>query len=353
LEQLVEVLGYTRQRQAGLLVRRQGTAKLMELTLTPAAMQQPSVDRAFLLQPGMGYVRVTSFDNDTAQLLHDSIEKLGGAGLKGLVLDLRDNPGGVLEAGLATAAQFLEPGTRILSARGRNTKTEDLDVPKEAQPYKFPLAVLVNEKTASAAEIVAGAVQDNDRGVVVGSTTFGKGLVQRIYPLTDATGLALTTAYYYTPSGRSIQKPLLGNELERATATTRPEFKTRAGRTVRGGGGIEPDEKAGPLGYTRLEGALEGSGSFASFATEWLAGHRAEAGIQMEITPALLDEFHVWLSQRRIQPALHEWSAERAFITRRLKQEILNQAVSVSAGDELELAADPVVRRALDRIAAR
>lgn len=347
MEQLVEVLGYTRQRQAQILLRRQGTAKPLPVTLTPEELQSPSVDRSFLLQPGIGYVRATSFDANTAVLLQQAIDQLGGHQLKGLVLDLRDNPGGVLQAGLAAAALFLEPGARILSARGRSSDTETIDAPKDGKPYTFPLAILVNAKTASAAEIVAGAIQDNDRGAILGETTFGKGLVQRVFPLSDATGLALTTAFYYTPSGRSIQKPLQASELSAATATTRPEFKTKKGRTVRGGGGIEPDYTVLPRGYSRFGQYLEASASFAGFATDWLAGHRADASRDMEITPALLDDFQLWLSRRNIRPVLAEWTAERENIRRRLKQEILNQAISVAAGDEVELRADPVVVRAL------
>ncbi|MBI5085020.1 MAG: S41 family peptidase [Acidobacteria bacterium] len=347
MEQLAALLGQARQREAHLYIRRQGTAKLLPVTLVPEELQSPSVDRSFQLQPGIGYVRATSFDADTATRLREAIESLGGAKLDGLVLDLRDNPGGVLQAGLATAALFLKPGARILSARGRGSAAEDIDVPKDTTPYIFPLAVLVNAKTGSASEIVAGAIQDHDRGTIVGETTFGKGLVQRVFPLSDSTGLALTTAFYYTPSGRSIQKPLRDFELAQATATTRPEFKTAAGRTVRGGGGIEPDETVQPPGYTRFRAALEGSGSFAGYATEWLAGHRADASRDMAITPAMLDEFQLWLSRRNIRPALSEWTAERELITRRLKQEILNQSISVAAGDEIELRHDPTVRRAL------
>lgn len=353
MEQLVELLGYTRQRQAQIYVRRQGTASLLPVTLTPEELQSPSVDRTFLIEPGIGYVRATSFDTNTAALLEESIEKLGGHKLKALVLDLRDNPGGVLQAGLATAALFLDPGARILSARGRSAETETIDAPKDSKPYAFPLAVLVNAKTASAAEIVAGAIQDNDRATVLGETTFGKGLVQRVFPLRDSTGLALTTAFYYTPSGRSIQKPLKASELSAATATTRPEFKTKAGRTVRGGGGIEPDETVLQRGYSLLGQVMEASASYAGFATDWLAGHRADASRDMAITPALLDEFQLWLSRRNIRPTLAQWTAERETIRRRLKQEILNQAISVAAGDEVELRADPVVTRALALLAQK
>jgi len=347
MEQLVQLLGYTRQRPAQLLIRRQGTAKPMPMTLTPEELQQPSVDRAFLLRPGTGYVRATSFDTNTAALVQEAIEKLGGNALKSLVLDLRDNPGGVLQSGLATAALFLEPSSRILSARGRSTETETVDAPRDVKPYAFQLAVLVNGRTASAAEIVAGAIQDNDRGAIIGETSFGKGLVQRVFPLSDGTGLALTTAFYYTPSGRSIQKPLKDAELAAATATTRPEFKTKSGKIVRGGGGIEPDYIVTPTRYTRLGQVLEASASYSNFATEWLAVHRAEANRDMQISNTLLDDFQLWLSQRNIRPALSQWSAERESIRRRLKQEILNQAIGVAAGDEIELGNDPVVVRAL------
>ncbi len=347
LDQLVQLLSYSRQNAAQLLIRRQGTAKLMPMTLTPEALQHPSLDRSFLIRPAIAFIRVTSFDNDTAELIQKSIEDLGGASLKGLILDLRDNPGGVLQAGLATAALFLEPGTRILSARGRSSQTEDVDVPKGAKPYKLPLAVLVNAKTASAAEIVAGAIQDNDRGPVIGETTFGKGLVQRVFPLSGGNGMALTTAFYYTPSGRSIQKPLKDNELAAATATTRPEFKTKSGRIVRGGGGIEPDHIVTPAPYSRLGQVLEASGSYSNFATEWLSGHRADASRDMTITDAMLDDFQLWLSRRNIRPGLNLWSAERETIRRRLKQEILNQSIGVAAGDEIELRSDPLIQRAL------
>lgn len=348
LEQLMQLLAYARQREAQILVRRPGEARPLPVHLSPAELESPSVDRAFLLEPGVGYVRAVSFDANTATLVREAIEKLGGGNLKALVLDLRENQGGVVQAGLATAALFLDPDTVILSARGRNTKTEEVTVPAGSKPYRFKLAVLVNGKTASAAEIVAGAIQDNDRGALLGETTFGKGLVQRVYPLGDGTGLALTTAFYYTPSGRSIQKPLRGTRLEGATSPGRPEFHTRLGRVVRGGGGIEPDFVVYQAAYSPLGRVLEASGSYANFATEWLAGHRAAASRTMEITPALLDEFQLWLSRRNIRPSIAEWTKESETVRRRLKQEILNQALGVAAGDEVELRADPVVRRALE-----
>jgi len=352
LDQLIEVLSATRQRQALLTVRREGTAGLMSFTLVPAEMQTPSVDRAYRLDGDTAYVRVTSFEPRTGAQLKEAIDKLGGAKLKGLVLDLRDNPGGVVTAGLETAALFLKPGTRVLSARGRSSETENIDVPAGLTPYDCKLAVIVNRRTASAAEIVTGALQDNDRATIYGEPTYGKGLVQRVYPLSDATGLALTTAFYYTPSGRSLQKPLPGSELEkRIRSAGRPEFKTAAGRTVRGGGGIEPDVAVGADLPGTFGLFLETSGLLQAYATDWLARHRSEVTREMEITAATLDDFHEYLSQRKVTPSLREWTADQEHMRGRLKQEILNQSLGVEAGDEIEVRRDPAVRRALEKFA--
>jgi carboxyl-terminal processing protease len=293
---------------------------------------------------------VTSFDAKTGKDVHDAIERLGGAKLKGLVLDLRGNPGGLLPPALETAAMFLKPGQRLLSVRGRKSQTENVDVPKEAgAPYGFPVAVLINEKSASGSEIVAGALQDHDRATILGSPSYGKGLVQSVYPLSANTGLALTTAFYYTPSGRSIQRPLAGVELSEAVAQTRRdqggEFQTDSGRKVRGGGGIQPDILVQLPAQTRLTIAIEASASLANFAT--VIARRGGVTPAFEVTGALLDEFKVWLSERRIQPGIAEWSRDREWIRYRLKQEIFNQALGVAKGDEVEAANDPVVQEAL------
>jgi carboxyl-terminal processing protease len=195
-------------------------------------------------------------------------------------------------------------------------------------------------------------LQDNDRAIVYGEQTYGKGLVQRVYPLSDSTGLALTTAFYYTPSGRSLQKPLYGSELEERTRSlVRPEFKTVSGRTVRGGGGIEPDVAARSEMPDTFGLFLETAALFPAYATEWLTQHRSEVKREMEITPALLDDFQSFLTQRSVTPTVGEWTAEREYMRGRLKQEILNQSLGVEAGDEIEVRRDPAVRRALQKFA--
>src|SRR6202167_3701638 len=350
MDQLIALLSQSRQQQAQLIVRRPGNARFLNFVLTPEEMQEPSVERAFLLKPGIGYLRVASFDEKTGRLIRDAIEKLGGRNLQGLVLDLRKNPGGLVTSAVETAALFLKPGARIVTVRGRNVAEKSEDVPAGGTPYEFPLAGLVNEKTASASEIVTGALQDHDRATVVGEASYGKGLVQSVYPLSQGAGLALTTALYYTPSGRSIQKPLDVKRFELGATTAHPnaqsDFHTDKGRTVTGGGGIRPDFVVRPEPLTRLHVALMASASFTGFATQYLRQHKI--GEDFEVTPMLLDDFQVFLSQHAIQPGVQEWSAEREFIVNRLKAEIFNLTLGVQKGDEVEAQRDPPIVKALE-----
>jgi len=334
MEQLVELLSQSRRQTARLEVRRPGHSRLLAFTLTPEEMQAPSVEQAFLLKPGVAYLRAASFDARTGFEVREAIEKLGGRRLKGLVLDLRNNPGGMLPAALETASLFLAPGSRLLTARGRAIEAREEKVPEGGRPYEFALAVLINGRSASAAEIVAGALQDHRRAVIVGEPSFGKGLVETVYPLSDNTGLALTTAYYYTPRGRSIQRPLPGTALARKEASE--------GNAA---GGIQPDRVVYPEPLSAFRALLEAGGAFTSFATEYTRRHRIEESFQ--VTPAVLDEFQGYLAERRIQPSVTEWSREREWISLRLKTEIFNQALGVNKGDQIEVRGDAVVRAAL------
>lgn len=357
-DQIIELLTESKQKPAQLVVRRPGNARLIDLELIPQDMQSSSVERVFELQPGVGYIRVSGFEEKTAQQIHDGIEKLGGRSLKGLVLDLRNNPGGLMTAALETASFFLKPGQVILSAKGRNVAETVEKVPEGNDPYAFPVAIIVNAKTASASEIVSGALQDHDRATIVGEPSFGKGLVQSVFPLAENTGLALTTALYYIPSGRSIQKTFssqrqLGDEgfALGATAThpnERNDFKTDSGRPVPGGGGIVPDIESGPAGLTPFHAVLEQSASFTTFATEYLRDNKIPAA--WEVNGQVLDQFQSWLSERRIQPSIAEWSQSRGFIQSRLKTEIYNQAFGVEKGDEIEAQSDPPIQKALEAV---
>ena len=350
LEQLSELLGQSRQRPAQLDVMRPGSGRMMRLMLTPEEMQSSSVERAFFLGPGIGYLHVTSFDENTSKDIKAAIDKLGGDKLAGLVLDLRGNPGGVVTAALETASFFLQPGQTVFTIRGRNVPEKAEKVPDSAKPYPCKVVVLVNEKTASASEIVSGALQDHDRAAIVGEVSYGKGLVQSVYPLSQGAGLALTTALYYTPSGRSIQKPLDAKRFELGATTAHPnansEFHTDKGRTVTGGGGIRPDFVVTPEPLSRLRIALLASGSFTRFATEYLRGHKVDQ--DFEVSPSVIDEFVAYVATIGIQPGPAEWASQGAYLRNRIKTEIFNQAFGVERGDQVELQRDPVVVKALE-----
>jgi carboxyl-terminal processing protease len=350
LDQLPQLLEQSRQHPARLDVRRGGSMALLHFTLTPQELQSPSVDRAYFVGAGLGYIRVASFEEKTPAQLKESIEKLGGDRLAGLVLDLRNNPGGLVTAAVDTAALFLQPGTKIVTVRGRHVPEKSEFVPTNAAPYGFKLAILVNEKTASASEIVSGAMQDHDRATILGSTSFGKGLVQSVFPLSEGAGLALTTALYYTPSGRSIQKPLDASRFELAATTAHPnqqsDFHTDKGRKVAGGGGIQPDIIVYPERMNRLRAVLDASASFTTFATEYLRDHKVTA--EFDVTPELMDQFRAFLSAHEIRPGVAEWLPERDFVSNRLKTEIFNQALGVEKGDEVESKRDPVILKAID-----
>jgi carboxyl-terminal processing protease len=357
MEQLIGLLGENRRREARLDVRRHGSSRLIQFGLIPEELASPSVDRAYLIRPGIGYVRATSFEKETGKQVKEAIDRLGGASMKGMILDLRNNPGGLMTAALEVSAMFLPAGRKLLSVRGRAKEAEEIHIPKDWSRFEFPLVILVNEKSASASEIVAGAMQDYDRGTVIGVPTFGKGLVQGVFPLSQGTGLALTTSFYFTPSGRSIQRPLTEGQLEGQTPRwgsleQQSEFKTESGRKVRGGGGIEPDHLVMPDGGTRLRNVLDASGVLTQFATEAIHKH-GKVDASFSVPAAMLDDLRVYLSERNIRPGVSEWSADGAWIRNRLHQEIFNQALGVEKGDEVEAQRDTQILRALEVLGAR
>jgi len=216
-----------------------------------------------------------------------------------------------------------------MSTRGRAKPNEEFKTASSEPHYTFPLAVLVDDKSASASEILAGALQDHGRAKVVGTRTFGKGLVQSIFPLSQGTGIALTTAFYFTPKGRLIQRVLSEGQL----ATS-------------GEGGLRPDVEVQREAMTRLRAFLDVSALFTTFATQYVQSHN-DITAEFTVSNALLDEFQGFLSTRQVMPGVAEWSREREWIRSRLQQDILNQAVGVDKGDEVEIQRDQQVKRAL------
>jgi carboxyl-terminal processing protease len=240
-----------------LTLERAADKRLEKIDIVRDSVPQPSIPDAYMLKPGVGYIDMTrSFNYTTTDELIDALERLHAKGMSSLVLDLRNNPGGFLDQAIHVAEVFLRNGQLILTQKGRNGFRDNSFESRNSAPDMTPLVVLVNENTASASEIVAGAMQDHDRALIVGQTSFGKGLVQSIIPLEYGAGLTLTSAKYYTPSGRLIQRDYsngglydyythggtnTGNQKEPAKPSGQ-EKKTDIGRAVYGGGGISPDE---------------------------------------------------------------------------------------------------------------
>lgn len=245
-----------------LTLERAADKRLEKVDIVRDAVPQPSIPDAYLLRPGVGYIDMTrGFNYTTTDELIDALDRLHAKGMKSLVLDLRNNPGGFLDQAIHVAEVFLRSGQLILTQKGRNGYRDNTYQSRNNAPDQTPLVILINESTASASEIVAGAMQDHDRALIVGQTSFGKGLVQSIIPLEYGAGLTLTSAKYYTPSGRLIQRDYsnggfydyythgagVGRDPKREPAKpSGPEKKTDTGRAVYGGGGIAPDENATP-----------------------------------------------------------------------------------------------------------
>ncbi|MFN2492409.1 MAG: S41 family peptidase [Pyrinomonadaceae bacterium] len=239
-------------------IERASDKRVQNVDIRRDVVPQPSVPDAYMVKPGVGYIDMTrGFNYTTTEELRDALELLHSKGANALVLDLRNNPGGFLDQAIHVAEVFLPSGKLILTQKGRNGLRDNTHVSRNMSPDPIPLVLLVNENTASASEIVAGAMQDHDRALIVGQTSFGKGLVQSIIPLDYGAGLTLTSAKYYTPSGRLIQRDYSDSSLydyytrggskrldedEDERKPTGPGSKTDTGRTVYSGGGIAPDE---------------------------------------------------------------------------------------------------------------
>ncbi len=324
MAQIVRVLNAARsQQRTHMLVLRPNSSKVESITVSPAELSESTVDRAFWLREGIGYLHVTAFESTTVAELRQALQRWGPA-LDGLVLDLRKNGGGLLQAAVETAGLFLPEGELVLTARGRTGEAHRFTVEKaEPLAQELPLVVLVSGRTASAAEILAGALQDHGRARLVGQTTFGKGTVQTVYPLSGDTGLALATALYLTPSGRS---------LERTRSDT---------------GGITPDVVVAPSGYTNYQAFLESRLVFLEFA-RYLRADGRPIPPEFEVSPKLLDEFRGFLRQRDIPITEKLWSENRRFVRTRLKTEIFNLTFGVARGDEIAASDDPQIQRAVE-----
>src|SRR6266566_2204482 len=333
-------------------ILREGSDKPLEFAVVRDEIPRYSVDLHFLIRPGIGYMHVTGFNETTEHEVADALDKMGD--LKGLILDLRQNPGGLLNEGVGVADKFLRKGQLIVSHHGRSSPEQRYVAAHGNGGKEYPLVVLVNRGTASAAEIVAGAIQDHDRGLVAGETTFGKGLVQTVYPLSENTGLALTTAKYYTPSGRLIQRDYTGVSLydyyynrESEENGGNHEVKlTDSGRTVYGGGGVSPDVKIATQKTNHFQDSLLQHYAFFNFAKHYTVGHHP--GKNFEVDESVMQDFRKFLDQEKIPYTEADLLQNNDWVRSNIKSEIFIDAFGQEEGLKVRAESDPQVTKALE-----
>ena len=335
-------------------LKRQGADQIVALTLVRASIPRRSVPLAFEVQPGVGYIKITTFNETTATEMDQALGKLETSDMKGLVLDLRDNQGGQLRAGVHVTDLFLTPGQTIVSHTGRASDEKIYRAKMVPRVPAYPMIVLVNCHSASASEIVAGALQDHDRALIVGANTFGKGLVQAVYDLDDTTGLVLTTARYYTPSGRLIQRPY--DQISRADYISNPceasyrapqddAYSTDSGRVVFGGGGITPDVRLDMGHATALQRRLRARRAFEGYAQQYCM-ERSDFSPDWIPGAGDLAGFEEYLAGRAIRFSGEEFHRERDVIQRQLSKHVLTACINVDEGMRAEIESDPAVAEA-------
>jgi carboxyl-terminal processing protease len=333
-------------------VLREGNDKPLDFNVVRDEIPRYSVDLHFLIRPGIGYMHVSGFQETTEHEVSSALEEMGD--LKGLILDLRQNPGGLLSEGVGVADKFLHKGQLIVFHKGRSSPEKRYVATHGNGGKEFPLVVLVNRGTASAAEIVAGAIQDHDRGLIVGETTFGKGLVQTVYPLSENTGLALTTAKYYTPSGRLIQREYTGVSLydyyynrESEENNGNHEVKlTDSGRPVYGGGGITPDEKLVPVKQNHFQDSLLQHYAFFNFAKHYTVNHHPAKAF--EVDDVVMQDFRKFLDEEKIAYTEADLVENNDWVRANIKSEIFTDTFGQEEGLKVRAETDAQVKKALD-----
>jgi carboxyl-terminal processing protease len=331
---------------------RFGQPKPLVFDLTRDEIPHPSIDLKYEIRPGVGYIHLTQFQETTGQEMEDAVNGFGN--LKGLVFDLRENPGGLLSQAVDVCDHLLAKGQTIVSQRGRAYPDQNYTATHGNGGKTFPIVVLVNRDTASAAEIVSGALQDHDRALIVGETTFGKGLVQTVYNLSENTGLALTTYHYYTPSGRLIQRNYQGMSLYDyynhagalpADSSNREVKLTDSGRTVYGGGGITPDEKIEAPQSNHFQQELLDRSAFFHFAPEYVSDHSVDKDFEVDDT--VINDFEKFLTSQGIEWSNADVESVKDWIKANLKKEIVTIQFGQLQGLRVMADWDPMIQKAL------
>jgi len=367
VNQAVALLRGEKGTKVSIAIKRPGVKDLLHFTVTRAEIPERSVEYAFMVDEQTGYVLLKNFGERTAADMDEALQQLSDQGMKRLVLDLRNNPGGLLSAAVYVADLFLPEGSSIVSIRGRSPRDQQTFTATRSTPWEtLPLVVLINRGSASGSEIVAGSVQDNDRGLVVGQTSWGKGLVQSVFMVDREEALALTTAKYYTASGRCIQRDYSKSFADyfnpRAHAKEKKEetsqesaYRTLTGRPVAGGGGITPDIQVemGKLDDFLIDLRFRTS-AFFRFALAYNQSHQ-DVTRDFEADGTVLAAFKAFLKQEGIAYTDEQIQAHKVYIRTTIEQEILSNRFGLAEGARRFLRIDDQFQAAVgafDRAAA-
>jgi carboxyl-terminal processing protease len=352
--EVADLLKGPRGTPVKVVISREGAADYLPFTVIRDEITRKSVPEAFYIKPSIAYVKILSFSETTPRELEEAMRQLNENEIRGLVLDLRENPGGLLKAGVAVADHFLQKGQVVVSAHGRNSPQQAFTARSGNHGHDYPIVVLVDRLSASAAEIVSGALQDHDRAWILGEKTFGKGLVQTVFPLSGNTALALTTAHFYTPSGRLIQRDYSNESFydyyfHRDDNVVNPNDvkMTDGGRTVYGGGGITPDEKYQAPKMDHLELALYRDGLF-SFTRVYFSKHPSSLPKGWMPSEEVVNELHDYLLDKNTRFTEAEFTGDREWIRRYLTKEMYTYAFNVDESDRVFAQTDAEVMRAVE-----
>jgi carboxyl-terminal processing protease len=337
-------------------VGREGRPNPIVFHLVRAEIPRLSVDLAYEIQPDIGYIHIKDFAEDqTGKEVQAALKKMGT--IRGLVIDLRGNPGGLLSQAVMVAGDFLKKGQVIVSQRGRAFPPITYRDHRGDEGRKYPIVILVNRGTASAAEIVSGALQDHDRALIAGQTTFGKGLVQTVYPLSNKTALALTTYHYYTPSGRLIQRNYTGismydyffNPADRPQTDANRQVKlTDSGRPVYGGGGITPDVKIPATKLNPFQQLLVERFVFFDFSNHYLVNHTVTKDFTVD--DKVMHDFENYLTEKHIPWTAQQVAGVHGWIDMSIKSELFTSSFGQKSGMKVRADWDPAIAKAVSLI---
>jgi carboxyl-terminal processing protease len=359
--QVAELLKGAKGTTVHILVGREGWEEPISVTLVRDEIPRPGVEFSEMVRPGIGYVHVTTFNETTDSDLAAALKQLDYSKLDGVIIDLRENGGGLLNQAVGMADMFLEKNALVVSHHGRASQERRYIALRGNQGIDVPLVFVVNRDSASASEIVSGAIQDHDRGLIVGETSFGKGLVQTQYQLSEDTALLLTTARYYTPSGRLIQRDYKNVTLYdyhyNPQKPKSPEVKlTDSGRQVYGGGGITPDVTAEPLKLNDFQTLLMARGIFypvpqgvGDFVRSYL-GTKPTVTKDFAVDDAIIGQLQKFLDTKQVIYTPTQIQQNLPWLKWEIKREVFTTIFGLSAGYKVQLDNDPQLDKAIDSL---